>query len=89
MRCGLAVFDLQVHLEHSRSRFSCASSRMGSAACRITAARQARLVIVDERDDVSARNVAVIDDGESAAVEIEFDADHLSRRDARADRPSV
>ena len=50
---------------------------------------QTRLVIVDERDDVSARDVAVIDDGESGAIEIEFDADHLSRRDARADRPSV
>ena len=73
----------------NRSRFSCASSRIGSATCRITSARQARLVIVDQRDDVSARNVAVIDDGESAAIEIKLDADQLSRRDARADGPSV
>src|SRR4029453_352300 len=88
MRCGVAVFDLWVPLAQSRAVLVC-EQEGGPGGMPNHVSCQARLVIVDERDDVSARNVAVIDDGESAAIEIEFDADHLSRRDARADGPSV
>src|SRR4029450_4765909 len=88
MRCGLAVFDLWVHLEQSLAVLVC-EQQDGLGGMPNPVSCQARLVIVDERDDVSARNVAVIDDSESAAIEIEFDAHHLSRRDARADSPSV
>ena len=32
---------------------------------------EARLVVVDERDDVAAGDVAVVDDGEAGAIEVE------------------
>jgi hypothetical protein len=35
-------------------------------------------VIVDERDDISARTVAVIDDGEAAAIDVEVDGDDFT-----------
>ena len=36
------------------------------------------LVVLDERDDVAAGDVAVIDDGEAGAVEVEVDGRHLA-----------
>jgi hypothetical protein len=39
-----------------------------------------RLILLDEVDDVSARNVAVVDDGEAGEIEVEFDRPHASSR---------
>src|SRR5262249_14549622 len=51
--------------------------------------RQARLVVVDERHDVAARDVAMVDDGEAGGVEGERAADDLAAWNRRADRPRV
>src|SRR5207237_2612984 len=48
-----------------------------------------RLVVVDQRDDVSARNVAMIDEREAGRFEIEADVDDLSGRNGGADRARV
>ena len=45
---------------------------------------QARLVVVDERDDVAAGDVAEVDDGEAGGVEVEADG----VRDVRAESSS-
>ena len=34
---------------------------------------QTRLVVVDQRDDVAAGDVAIVDDGEAGGVEVEPD----------------
>jgi hypothetical protein len=88
MRCALPVFDLWIDPEQSLSVLM-REQQDGLGGMSNHLSCQARLVIVDERDHVSSRNVAVIDDGEPAAIEIEPDADHFSRWDARADGSSV
>ena len=50
---------------------------------------QARLIVLDQRDDVAAGNVAVVDDGEAGGVEIEADVRNLSGRDGRSDGARV
>ena len=50
---------------------------------------QARLILVDQRDDVLAGDVAVVDDGESGLVEIETNGVERSARDRGANRPAV
>ena len=47
------------------------------------------LVVLDERDDVAAGDVAVIDEGEAGAVEVEVDGRQLAGRDRGADRSPV
>ena len=46
------------------------------------ALRQARLIVVDQRDDVPARNVAMVDDRESGGVEVQADVDECRRRES-------
>ena len=53
------------------------------------ALREARLIVLDQRDDVAARNVAVVDDGEAGGVEVEADVRDLAGRDGRSDRARV
>ena len=50
---------------------------------------QVGLVVLDERDDVAARDVAVIDQREAGAVEIEVQGRDLAGRDRGADRAPV
>ena len=50
---------------------------------------QTRLVLVNQRDDVSARHVPGVDDGETGAIEVELHVDDLARRNRRPDRPRV
>src|SRR5262245_3171224 len=88
MSCALPIVDLWIHLEQSLTVLM-REQEDGLGGMSNHPRGQARLVIVDERDHVSARNVAMIDDGEPTAIEIELDADHLSRWDARADGSSV
>ena len=47
------------------------------------------LVVLDERDDVAAGDVAVIDDGETRPVEVEVDGGQLAGGDGGADGPPV
>jgi hypothetical protein len=50
---------------------------------------EARLVFVDQRDDIPTRHVAVIDDGEAGPIEVVADVCDLSGRHGRSDRPNV
>ncbi len=50
---------------------------------------QARLIVDDERDDVAAGDVAVIDDGEARRVEQRVDGADAAAGDRRPDRPPV
>ncbi len=50
---------------------------------------QARLVLLDERDDVASGNVACVDDGEAGGVEVEGDVGDVARGNRRANRPRV
>ena len=50
---------------------------------------QAGLIVLDERHDVAARHVTVIDDRETIPIEIEVDAADLASRDGRSDRSRV
>ena len=80
---AVAVVDARPSAASSRSRSSCASSRIGSATCRIVALGQARLVVVDQRDDVAARDVAVSRRSvKPARVEVETDAGDLAARES-------
>lgn len=51
--------------------------------------RQRRLILVDQRDDVSSRNVAVVNDREPGTVEFIADIGDLAGRHGRSDRPNV
>lgn len=50
---------------------------------------QRRLILVDQRDDVSSRNVAVVNDREAGPVELIADIGDLAGRHGRSDRPNV
>ena len=50
---------------------------------------QTRLIVLDQRDDVAAGDVAVVDDGEAVSVEIQPDAGNLAGRNRRPHRPGV
>src|SRR5262249_14164097 len=50
---------------------------------------QTGLVVVDQRDDVAAGDVAVVDDGEALRVEVAGDARDRSARNRGANRPTV
>ena len=50
---------------------------------------EARLVVGDERDDVAAGDVAVVDDGEPGRVGQQADRPDAPARDRRSDRPAV
>ena len=47
---------------------------------------QARLIVVDERDDVASGDVAVVDDGEAGGVEVEADARRAGRAESSTGR---
>ena len=51
--------------------------------------RQARLVVVDQRHDIAAGNVAVVHDDKALRVEVQPDVDDLTGRDRRADGSRV
>jgi hypothetical protein len=51
--------------------------------------RPERLVVVDQRDDVAAGDIAIIDDREARRVEVETDVGDLARGDRRADGAAV
>src|SRR5438132_12761719 len=50
---------------------------------------QARLIVVYQRDDVAAGNVAMIHDREAGSVEIEANRGDLSARNGGSDRAAV
>ena len=50
---------------------------------------QARLVILDERHDVDARDVTGIDDGEAGGIEVETEARDPAAGDGRSDGPGI
>ena len=85
---GLPVVDLDVGGQQALAIVvSQQQDRLGDMADR--ARRQTGLIVVDQRDDVPARDVAVIDDGEAAGVEIEADRGNLAGRNRRPDGARV
>src|SRR5260221_14641043 len=50
---------------------------------------QARLIVVDERDDVTTGDIAIADDREAAGVEIERDSGDLPGRNRRTNSTRV
>ena len=50
---------------------------------------EAGLVVLDECDDVAARNVTMVHDGESRRAEVEAHPGQATAGDGRADRPGV
>src|SRR3954465_4950177 len=52
-------------------------------------ASEARLIVLDQGDDIAARHVAVIRNREAAGVEVEVDARNLSTRNRGANGAGV
>ena len=50
---------------------------------------QARLIVVDQRDDVAAGNVPVVDDGETRGGEVRADVDERAGRNRGSNRPAM
>src|SRR5689334_17346402 len=50
---------------------------------------EARLVVLDQRDNVLAGNVAEVDDREAVGVEIPPDRTHAAARDGRPNRAAI
>ncbi len=82
IRRGAADNRSRTSAASSVSRSSCASSRIGSATWRIVPLGETRLVVVDQRDDVAAGNVAVIDDREAGRVEVEVGCSGSRQRES-------
>ena len=61
--------------------------RLGRVADR--ALGETRLIVVDQRDEVAAGDVAVVDDGEPVAVEVQADIGNFAGRNRRANCPSI
>ena len=88
MWCRLAVVDLHVGREQGVAILVREQQdRLGEVPD--VALGEARLVVVDQRDDVASRNVAEVDDGETGRVEVAADGGDVAGRNGRADRPRV
>ena len=87
-RRGLAIVDLHVRREQRLAIFvSQQQNRFREMANRPLG--EARLVVLDQRDDVAAGDISEVHDREASGVEIETDRCDLAGRDGRPDGARV